>query len=122
MDDNKHEHEDCGCGCGHDHDHNHDFEPMIFQLETDGGETSNFQEVGIMEFEGKEYIALVEVEELAKGDDSVELVFMEYVEKEDSVILENIETDEEYEKIANAFLAALENEMDFPDFDEEDED
>ena len=122
MTDNKHEHECCGghghkddheccggehehgsCGC-HDHDHEH-YEMIQLTLE-DGSEVSAAV-LEVFELEEKEYIAL-----LPTGEENV--LLYEFKEDEEGLELINIQSDEEFEAVSQAFLELLE-------FDEEDE-
>lgn len=94
--------EKCGCGCGHDHDHDHDedvmeLETMFLTLDDDTemecGILGVFEVEGL---EGKEYIALLPLE-----DETV--LLYEYKEVGDEIELGFIEGDEEFEKVSNAF-------------------
>ena len=93
-------HEDCGCGCGCGHDHDHDLEneeieTMVLTLEDDT--ELECQALGVFEFEGNEYIALVPM--------SGEL-------EDDEVSLHQIESDEEYERILDFLDTIIEEEED----------
>lgn len=90
--------------CDHDHD-----EQVIYVMFDGEDEEVACDVLGIFEVEGKEYIAIVPQD----SDDDVLLYGFEENDEGD-VNLTEIETDDEYEKVAVAF------EEDF--FDEEDED
>lgn len=92
--------EKCGCGCGHDHDHDEDvmeLETMFLTLDDDTemecGILGVFEVEGL---EGKEYIALLPLE-----DETV--LLYEYQEVGDEIELGFIEEDDEFEKVSNAF-------------------
>ena len=92
--------EKCGCGCGHDHDHDEDvmeLETMLLTLDDDTemecGILGVFEVEGL---EGKEYIALLPLE-----DETV--LLYEYKEVGDEIELGFIEEDDEFEKVSNAF-------------------
>ncbi len=92
--------EKCGCGCGHDHDHDEDvmeLETMFLTLDDDTemecGILGVFEVEGL---EGKEYIALLPLE-----DETV--LLYEYKEVGDEIELGFIEEDDEFEKVSNAF-------------------
>ncbi len=98
----EHTHDD-GCDCGHEH-----VQYMTLRLEDDT--EVRCAVVGIFEvedIEGKEYIALV-------PDDGEEAYIYEYVEtdNEDGFELRNIETDEEFDIVEEAFMAMLDEETD----------
>ena len=99
-----HHHDHDGCGC-HDHDHGEDYQMIQLALE-DGSEVSAAV-LEIFELAGKDYIALLPV-----GEENV--LLYEFKEAEEGIQLTNIETDEAFEKVSQAFLELLE-------FDEEDE-
>ncbi len=98
-----HEHDEhCGCGCEHEHD------VQYMTLQTEDGQELKCAVIGIFdveEIEGKEYIALV-------PDDSDEALIYEYIEAEDGEGFElaNIESDEEFETVENAFMEMIEDE------------
>lgn len=95
--------EKCGCGCGHDHDHDEEMETMFLTLDDDTEVECGI--IGIFEVEGKEYIALLPI------NDETVLIY-EYKENGDDVELGLIESDEEFEKISNAFYDMYEEEED----------
>lgn len=99
--------EKCGCGCGHDHEHEEDvmdLETMILTLDDDTemecGILGVFEVEGL---EGKEYIALLPLE-----DETV--LLYEYKEVGDEIELNVIEDDDEFDKVSNAFYDMYEDE------------
>lgn len=99
--------EKCGCGCGHDHDHEEDvmdLETMFLTLDDDTemecGILGVFEVEGL---EGKEYIALLPLE-----DETV--LLYEYKEVGDEIELNVIEDDDEFDKVSNAFYDMYEDE------------
>lgn len=88
----------CGCGCGHDHDHEElEMETLTLTLDDDTelecGILGVFSVDGL---EGKEYIALLPLE-----DETV--LLYEYKESEEGIDLLNIESDDDFEKVSEAF-------------------
>lgn len=117
MEDNK----NLDCCCGHDHEHDedcccgHDHDVQYMTLQTEDGQEMKCAVIGIFEveeIEGKEYIVLV-------PEDSEEALIYQYIEKdgEEGFEITNIESDEEFEIVENAFMEMLEDE----DWDEEDD-
>lgn len=96
------------CGCGQDHDE--EMETMFLTLDDDTEVECGI--IGIFEVEGKEYIALLPI------NDETVLIY-EYKEDGDEVDLGLIESDEEFEKISDAFYDLYEDE-DEEDDEEED--
>ena len=95
--------ENCGdgCGCGHDHeDHHHD----TITLTMENNEQVECAVLGIFEVEDQEYVALL-------PEDSEDVFIYIYKEDEDGEIeLENIESQEDFDKISAAFLEIMEEE------------
>ena len=95
--------------------------PELYTLVNEDGEEKVFELIDILEENGKVYFALIphieNPEELLDGE--VELVVLNVVSGEDgSDMLVPIESDEEYERIAELFLARLDE--DDCDCDDED--
>lgn len=97
MSELKHTHENDGCGCGHDHDHDHEHHMHTVTLELENGEELECPIIEIFEIDGKEYIALLHpVEEIA--------MLYGFKDHEDgSLELTEIESDDEYEAVSEAF-------------------
>ena len=99
--------EKCGCGCGHDHEHEEDvmdLETMFLTLDDDTEMECGI--LGVIEvegLEGKEYIALLPLE-----DETV--LLYEYKEVGDEIELNVIEDDDEFDKVSNAFYDMYEDE------------
>ncbi|WP_432666441.1 DUF1292 domain-containing protein [Wukongibacter baidiensis] len=97
--DHEHHHHDdgheCGCGC-----HSHEGAEVLYLSLNDGKELE-CQVLGIFEIKDKEYIAL-----LPKDGEDVFLYGFE--ETEEGPVLSQIETDEEYEMVSEAFLSLCE--------------
>lgn len=91
-----------------EHEYEEDFEMM--HLELDDGEEIDCFVLGIFEVEEKEYIAL-----LPENDEDI--LLYAYTELEDGAQLDNIESDEEYEKVAKVFDEILEEEYGDEDHD-----
>lgn len=89
-------------------DCNHEEEPVIYVMFEGEDEEVACDVLGVFDVEGQDYIALIPQD----SEDDVLLYGFEESE-EGEVNLTEIETDEEYEKVAQAFEEEL--------FDEEDE-
>ena len=106
---------DSSCGCGHDHEHEHD----SITLSLDDGTELNCVVLDIFTVDNKEYIALQPEE----GEDEEDNVFLyRYIQEGDSdPQLLNIDDDDEFEAVADAFEELLDS-MEYDElFDEEDE-
>lgn len=118
---NNHEHDhDCDCGCDH--------EDQTMTLVLDDGSELKCTVIDIFDLdEDRAYIALLPI-----GEE--EVLLYKYVENEDeSFELLNIESDEEFEEVENAFfelydegafddILEIDTDEDFEDEDFEDED
>lgn len=89
-----HDHE---CDCGHDH--THEEEADFITLEFDDGEEVECEVIGVFDFEGKDYIALMAEEE----DESVLYIYGYKEVGDDEFELVDIEDDDEYEKALAEF-------------------
>lgn len=99
--------DNCGCGCGHDHDHEEevmDLETMFLTLDDDTEVECGILGIFAVEgLEGKEYIALLPLE-----DDTV--LLYEYKEVGEEIQLDVIEDDDEFDKVSAAFDELFEDE------------
>ncbi len=95
--------------CGDDCDCHHDDENII-TLDMEDGSKQDFVMLGVIEYEGKQYIALAEV-------DSDEYDILQMDVQEDTVELNVIDDDELFMKVADAF----EEQLFMGDTDEEEE-
>lgn len=81
-------------------------EEMTVELELENGEKVNCAIITILEVEGKDYIALLPLNENGENEDG-EVWFYGYSENPDDPneepVLEYIADDEEYENVADAF-------------------
>ncbi|NLK37798.1 MAG: DUF1292 domain-containing protein [Epulopiscium sp.] len=89
------------CGCGHDHGEEMELETMFLTLDDDTEVECGI--LGVFEVEGKEYIALLPLE-----DETV--LLYAYSEDGDDIQLDVIEDDETFEKVSNAFYDLYEEE------------
>ena len=89
----------CGCGCEHEDE---EVETELIVFENEDGKEESFEVVGVFEVEEKEYIAL-------QSQDDGSILLCKYIEKEDGEFeVEEIECDEEFNKVSEAFDALIE--------------
>lgn len=74
-----------------------DDEPVILNITLEDGEELPSEVIGIFEVEGQEYIAL-----LPEDDDRV-LIYKYQELSEDDIDLQNIEDDDEFQRVTDAF-------------------
>ncbi len=98
----------------HEHNHDHDCGHEHITLTLDDGSEIECHVLGIFEVEDVEYIALLPI-----GEEEVFLY--RYEEDEEGMELINIEDDEEFEIVAEAFYALFgdDEEEDLDDFEED---
>lgn len=92
---------DCGGDCGDDCDcGSHSDDENIITLDMEDGSKQDFLMLGVIEYEGKQYIALAEV-----GSNEYDILQMDV--QEETVELNVIEDDELFMKVADAFEEQL---------------
>ncbi len=96
MDNEKCKPESCGAGCCCGGTEDDDAE--IITLEFDDGESIECEVMGVFEFEGKEYIALIP----ADGSDDVFIYGYKEVNDEEFELID-IEDDAEFERVVEEF-------------------
>ncbi len=91
----EHKHGQCGedCNCGHDHD-----EDSFITLEFEDGEDVECEIMGVFEFEGKEYIALLPTD----GTDDVYIYGYKEASEEEFELID-IEDEAEFERVVAEF-------------------
>lgn len=93
------ENKSCSCGCGCDCE---DEESEVLVFEKEDGTEESFEIIGVFEVDEKEYIALQ-----SENDESI--LLCKYIEKEDGDFeVEEIESDEEFNKVSDAFDSLIE--------------
>lgn len=91
-----------GCGCGHDHGDEGE-ESIIYVTFDDEDDTEvPCTVLDIFECEGREYIAIAPKADV-DGEDEAEVYFYRYSEDGEEVKLDDIETDEEWNAVAELF-------------------
>lgn len=97
----------CSCGNG-DHEHEHEEEGIVTLVDEDGKE-HDFVFIDSLEVEGQEYAVLSPLtEDEEEGDEAIILKIVQD-EKGDDILLD-IEDDEEWEKVADAWQEMIESE------------
>lgn len=95
------ENKSCSCGCGCDCEEE---EAEIIVFEDENGKEESFEVIGVFEVEEKEYIAL-------QSQEDSSILLCKYIEKENGDYeVEEIESDEEFNKVSDAFDAIVEEE------------
>lgn len=114
--------EGCGdnCGCGHDHGHDHDHSegcgddcscghnhgghPDVITLTLENDEDVECAVLGIFDVEDQEYIALL------PNDTEDVFIYIYLEDAQGNVTLENIESQEDFDKVSAVFLEIIESE------------
>ncbi len=91
--DKKFDNTDCGCGCN-----NEEEGVEVITLEFDDGESVECEVIGVFDFEGKEYIALLPNDE---SDDVYIYGYKELGEEEFELV--DITDEDEFKRVADAF-------------------
>ena len=92
-------------------DMNKDYNPDLITLSDDDGKEYTFEVLDAIETDDGRYLALLPTFEDPQQmlDDSGELVIVRVTEEDGEEYFEEIEDDDEYETIADAFVDRLEN-------------
>lgn len=99
MSDHKHDNE-CGCGCGCDQEE--EFDTVV--LTDENGEEHEFVHLDTIELEGSTYFVLMPVSEEEAEEEADEAIILKLgKDDEGNDILLDIEDDEEWEKVADAW-------------------
>ncbi|MDF2804242.1 MAG: hypothetical protein K0S61_4147 [Anaerocolumna sp.] len=108
------------CDCGHDHEHDH--EQMNVTLTLDDGKEIECEVLCIFPVGEKDYIALVPADRNEDEEEEGEIFLYQFIEHEnDEIELLNIDNDDEFEAVSDAFDELMDSE-EFDDmFDEEEE-
>ena len=94
---------------------NHENEHETMTLTLDDNTEVECNILGIFDVEEKDYIALLPL-------DDDEFLIYQYKEDGEEIVLENIESDEEFEKVSEAFYSFFEEALEDYEYDEYDED
>lgn len=88
-----------------------EYNPDILTLTDEEGKEYTFEVLDRIETDEARYVALLPVYDDPKDmlDDSGELVILRVVEDNGEEFLENIEDDDEYDTIADAFISRLQD-------------
>lgn len=92
--------EDDACGCGHDHSHD------TITLTLDDDTSVECVVLGVFDVDDQEYIAL-----LPENSDDV-FIYIYNEDEDGEVNLENIESEEDFERISQVFLSLTEEDLD----------
>lgn len=102
-----------GCGCGCDHGDEGEESIIYVTFDDEDGTEVPCTVLDIFECEGREYIAIAPKADV-DGEDEAEVYFYRYSEDGEEVKLDDIETDEEWNAVAELFDEAF-----FGPFDDE---
>lgn len=96
-----------------------DFEERTVTLTLDNDLEVQCEVIDIFDVEDKTYMALIPVETVGDIEDDEIFIYRYIPSDNDELQLENIESDEEYEAVADAFEALLDElEADFDEFED----
>ena len=97
-----------------------EYNPDIITLEDDDGVEYTFEVLDRIETDASRYVALLPVYDDPKKmlDDSGELVILKVSEENDEEFFEDIEDDDEYDMIVDAFTARLQDAFEIEEVDD----
>ncbi|MNH95063.1 hypothetical protein D3C87_439940 [compost metagenome] len=97
MSDHKHEHDEA-CGCGHDHDHDHEHEEFVLTLTDENGQDVEMVLVETFDVSEKVYALLLE-----RNNPEADGIILRLEEEDDKMVLYNIEDEEEWRLVEEAY-------------------
>ncbi len=88
----------------HNHEEGIDESPEVLTLIDEDGEEQDFAILDIVELEGSRYAILLPLDEEGEEEDEGEAIILKYAKDEEgNEILTDIEDDEEWERVADAW-------------------
>lgn len=88
----------------HNHEEGIDESPEVLTLIDEDGEEQDFAILDIVELEGSRYAILLPLDEEGEEEDEGEAIILKYAKDEEgNEILVDIEDDEEWERVADAW-------------------
>jgi uncharacterized protein YrzB (UPF0473 family) len=90
----------------HDHNHEHEFDEEVILLEDEDGNEHRFVLGDVIEVEGQTYAVLLPIDE----DIEEGVIFRIEGEEGDDYVLADIESDEEWQKVVDAYNAYMDEE------------
>ncbi|MFI3208607.1 MAG: DUF1292 domain-containing protein [Eubacteriales bacterium] len=101
---------DCGCGIGE--------EELTVTLTLDDDKEVECVVICILSVKEQEYIALLPLDENGEENEEGDVYLYKYAEEDGQPVIDNIETDDEYEAVAEAFDEWL-DEQEFEEIQEQ---
>lgn len=83
-------------------------EQNFVEIVDEEGNVTNCEVYDVIDFEGKTYAMLLPIEE--GNEDEAELIVLEYIEEGDDVFFQNIDDEDEFERVC-AYIESLEDEI-----------
>lgn len=77
-----------------------ELEQNFVEIEDEDGEKTKCEIIDVIDFEEKTYALLMPLEEIENGDDA-EVIVMEYVEEGESGYFQNIEDEDEFNRVCD---------------------
>jgi uncharacterized protein YrzB (UPF0473 family) len=92
----------------HNHEHDHEFDEEVIVLEDEDGNEHNFVLGEVLTVDGKDYAVLLPIDE----DIEEGVIFRIDGEDGDQMVLADIESDEEWQRVVDAYNEELDAEDD----------
>lgn len=89
-------------------------------LESDDGRSYDCKILGVFDFDSKQYVLLLNLDESDADGEKESTVIMELIEKDDQAIFRTIESDDEFERVVS-YIKEMASEMSEDDEEGEDE-
>ncbi len=97
-----------------------EYDMDVYTLVDEEGVETDFEFLGSIELDGNTYVAFSPLDQDEESDEEEYVVFKVSTDEDGNEVYDNIEDDEEFDKVSDAFEDAFWSELDL-DGDEEDE-
>jgi uncharacterized protein YrzB (UPF0473 family) len=98
-----------------------EYDMDVYTLVDEDGVETDFEFLGSIELDGNTYVAFSPLDQEEDSDEEEYVVFKVSSDEEGNEVYDNIEDDEEFDRVSDAFEDAFWNELDLDSEDGEDE-
>ena len=98
-----------------------EYDMDVYTLVDEDGVETDFEFLGSIELDGNTYVAFSPLDQAEDSDEEEYVVFKVSSDEEGNEVYDNIEDDDEFDRVSDAFEDAFWNELDLDQEDGEDE-
>lgn len=97
-----------------------EYDVDVYTLVDEDGVETDFEFLGTIELDGNTYVAFSPIEQNPESDEEEYVVFKVSTDEDGNEVYDNIEDDDEFDKVSDAFEDAFWSELDLDAEDDED--